>query len=366
MNGDQKDSSFVLPGHPSKCTWSLESNAEFGHKLFGAAKPPSSCVVPDILHAIGNTPLVRLNSIPAKEGIKCQMYAKCEFLNPGGSLKDRIGYRMVQEAEESGVLKPGATIIEPSSGNTGIGLALAAAVKGYKCIIVMPWKMSQEKVSALKALGAEIVRTPTEEPYDSPKGLFGVSQRLCREIPNAIILDQYKNPYNPLAHYEGTASEMWKQTNGNIDMVVIGTGTGGTITGIGRFFKEKRKDITIVGVDPYGSVLAQPSELNETDVTTYQVEGIGYDFIPTVLDRSVVDKWIKTSDKESLVMSRRLIREEGLLCGGSSGAVMVGALKAAAHLDENKHVVVVLADGIRNYLTKMVDDAWMKDKGFYD
>ncbi|KAF6214156.1 hypothetical protein GE061_008895 [Apolygus lucorum] len=361
---DMKD--FVRPDKPSACQWSREAAAA------GAASPHTKrptldvdvrqIIMPDILTAIGNTPLVRLNRIPQAEGISCQMFAKCEFLNPGGSVKDRIGHRMVLDAEEAGILKPGMTIIEPSSGNTGIGLAMAAAVKGYKCVIVMPLKMSDEKVNTLKVLGAQIVRTPTEAAFDSPEGLMVVAQKLQKETPNSIILDQYRNPGNPLAHYDTLGPEIYQQTGGKIDLVVLGAGTGGTITGVARYLKEKVPNIQVVGVDPYGSVLAEPAALNATDVKSYDVEGIGYDFIPTVLDRSVVDKWLKVGDNEALQLSRRLVRDEGMLCGGSSGSVLAGALKACQGLDASKRCVLVLPDGIRNYMTKFVSDDWMKTR----
>nr|CAD7405711.1 unnamed protein product [Timema cristinae] len=292
--------------------------------------------------------------------------AKCEFLNPGGSVKDRIAFRMVADAERTGVLKTGDVIIEPTSGNTGIGLAMASAVKGYRCIIVMPEKMSNEKVDALRALGAEIVRTPTAASFDSPEGLIAVAQRLNKEIPNSIILDQYRNPGNPLSHYDMTGEEIFQQCEGKIDMVVIAAGTGGTITGVGRKLKEQCPNCVIVGVDPEGSILAQPEQINDSDVSFYEVEGIGYDFLPTVLDRSMVDKWYKSNDKESLVMARRLIREEGLLCGGSSGAVMSVALQAAATLKAGQRCVVILPDGIRNYMTKFVNDHWMHARDFIE
>jgi cystathionine beta-synthase len=242
--------------------------------------------------------------------------AKCEFLNPGGSVKDRIGYRMVLDAEEKGLLKPGvSTIIEPTSGNTGVGLAMAAAVRGYRCIIVMPEKMSDEKVNTLRALGAEIVRTPTEAAFDQPESLIAVAQRLAKEIPDSYIPDQYRNSGNPLAHYDGTGSEILYQLDGKVDMLVLSAGTGGTIAGIGRKIKEECPSCVVVGVDPEGSILARPTSLNESSVTMYEVEGIGYDFIPTVLDHSVVDKWMKTNDRVTLPMARRLIAEEGFLCG---------------------------------------------------
>jgi len=278
-------------------------------------------------------------------------------------LKDRIGARMVADAEKSGRIKPGDTLIEATSGNTGIGLALAAAVKGYNMIITLPEKMSKEKSDVMKGLGATIIRTPTEAAYDSPESHIGVALKMNAEIPNSHILDQYKNPSNPLAHYEGTAEEIWEQCDGKVDMVVISAGTGGTISGIGKRLKELNPNIIIVGVDPIGSILAQPEELNVPG-PSYLVEGIGYDFIPDVLDRSYVDKWFKSRDKESFEMSRRLIREEGLLCGGSAGSTMYCALQAAAELRPDQRCVVLLADGVRNYMSKFLSDEWMKEKGF--
>ncbi|KAG0198714.1 hypothetical protein BGX28_007876 [Mortierella sp. GBA30] len=318
-----------------------------------------------ILEHIGNTPLVRIDKIAKSEGLQCELLAKCEFFNAGGSVKDRIGRRMVEEAERDGRLKPGYTIIEPTSGNTGIGLALAAAVKGYRTIITLPEKMSQEKVDVLKALGAEIVRTPTEAAWDAPESHIGVAKRLNAEIPNSVILDQYSNPYNPVAHYDHTAEEIYRACNGQIDMLVAGAGTGGTITGIARKLKALCPNIIIVGVDPHGSILAQPESLN-TSTEGYKVEGIGYDFIPDVLDRHLIDKWIKSADKESFIMARRLIREEGLLCGGSSGTAVAAAVKAAKELGPGKRCVVLLPDSVRNYMTKFLNDDWMKANGFTD
>jgi len=319
----------------------------------------------NILGHIGNTPLVRLNRIPAIDGVKASVYAKCEFFNSGGSIKDRIALAMVEDAEMRGVIKPNVSVlIEPTSGNTGIGLALCGAVKGYRTIIVMPEKMSDEKVNVLKALGAEIVRTPTSASWDSPESHISVAKRLEKEIPNAIILDQYKNPFNPDMHSMSTAEEIFQQMDGKIDMVVCGAGTGGTISGIARRLKEKIPDVKVVGVDPEGSILALPEEMNETNVTGYEVEGIGYDFVPNVLDRDLVDFWLKSDDKSSVVMARRLIREEGLLCGGSSGAAVHCAMVAAAELEEEQRVVVLLPDSIRNYMTKHLSDRWMVAKGF--
>lgn len=280
-------------------------------------------------------------------------------------MKDRIGLRMIEDAEASGRIKPGDTLIEPTSGNTGIGLALAAAIKGYKMIITLPEKMSQEKVDVLKALGAQIIRTPTEAAFDSPESHIGVAKRLNSEIPNSHILDQYSNPSNPLAHYEGTAEEILEQCDGKVDMIVVTAGTGGTLTGIARKFKERLPNCKIVGVDPEGSILAHPETLNGP-IASYKVEGIGYDFIPAVLERKYVDLWIKSNDKNSLLMSRRLIKEEGLLCGGSSGSAAWAACEAAKTLQPGQRCVVLLADSVRNYMTKFLNDDWMIDNGFAD
>lgn len=326
---------------------------------------PEPKILSSVLEHIGNTPLVRVDRLCKADGVEAEVLAKCEFFNAGGSVKDRIGLRMVEDAEKQGRIKPGDTLIEPTSGNTGIGLALAAAVKGYRMIITMPEKMSQEKVDVLKALGAEVVRTPTSAAWDAAESHVAVALRLEKELPNAHILDQYSNPSNPMAHYEWTAEELIDQCDGKIDAVVMSAGTGGTITGVARKLKEKIPGIHVVGVDPHGSILAQPASLN-TDPVSYQVEGIGYDFIPKVLDRQFVDEWVKSSDKESFTMARRMIREEGLLCGGSSGATMHHAMQVAKRLGKGKRVVVLLADSIRNYMTKHLNVGWMVEHGFME
>jgi cystathionine beta-synthase len=315
-------------------------------------------VLESILQAIGKTPLVKLNRVGAH--LRCNMFAKCEFLNPGGSLKDRIGWSMVEAAERDGRIHPGDTLIEPTSGNTGIGIALAGAVRGYRVIITMPEKMSREKQVVLEALGAEIVRTPTEAAFDSPESHISVARRLQSELPNAHILDQYSNPNNPLVHEKETGQEILDDLDGKVDMVVMGAGTGGSITGVARRIKAANPNCLIIGADPVGSILAGGNE-----VGTYRVEGIGYDFVPDVLDRALVDEWVKTTDQPSFLLARRLIREEGLLVGGSSGSAMFAALQAAPRLKEGQNCVVVLPDGVRNYMTKFVDDKWMRDNGFF-
>ncbi len=318
---------------------------------------PREGILDSILDAVGATPMVKLSRIG--RDLPAELVAKCEFMNPGGSVKDRIGVRMLLDAEKQGRIKPGDTLIEPTSGNTGIGLALAAAVRGYRVIITMPEKMSQEKQVVLEALGAEIIRTPTEAAWDSPESHIGVARRLNQVLPNSHILDQYANPSNPLAHEEGTGLEILEQTGGKLDAVVMTAGTGGTITGVARVIKKHAPHVKIIGVDPEGSILAGPGEIK-----SYKVEGIGYDFIPDVLDRRLVDRWIKSNDKDSFVVARQLIRQEGLLCGGSSGSAVWAAMQVAREMKPGQRVVVLLADSIRNYLTKFVDDKWMRQQGF--
>ena len=314
-------------------------------------------ILKNILDAIGRTPSVKFERVGSE--LDCELYGKCEFLNAGGSVKDRIGKNMVEKAESEGRIKPGDILIEPTSENTGIGMALVAAVKGYRMIITMPEKMSKEKEVVLKSLGAEIVRTPTEAAWDSPESHIGIAKKLNKEIPNSHILDQYSNPANPNAHYEGTAQEILDDFDDSLKMVVAGVGTGGTITGMAKKLKEERPDISIIGVDPYGSILG-----GGNDIHPYHVEGIGYDFFPDVLDNDIIDEYIKLPDAESFQMARRLIKEEGLLIGGSSGGAVWASLQAAKELKRGEKCLVILPDSIRNYLSKFVDDKWMEEHDF--
>jgi len=310
-----------------------------------------------VLEAIGNTPMVRLKNIGKSTG--CEYLAKCEYMNAGGSVKDRIGKRMVEEAQKSGRIKPGDTLIEPTSGNTGIGMALAAAVYGYRMIITMPEKMSREKQVVLEALGAEIIRTPTEAAWDAPESHIGVARQLQKILPNSHILDQYGNPDNPLAHYHGTGKEIVEQTGGKLDFLVLTAGTGGTISGTARYVKEHVPGVKVIGVDPVGSILAGPGPIG-----SYKVEGIGYDFIPDVLDLKLVDEWVKTEDRESFLMARRLIRQEAMLVGGSSGSAVWAAVQIGKKYGPSKRIVTLLPDSVRNYMTKFIDDRWMRENGF--
>jgi cystathionine beta-synthase len=323
-----------------------------------ATSLPGVGIKSSILDCIGHTPIVRLSRIGQQ--LDCDLVAKCEFMNPGGSVKDRIGFQMISDAEKQGRLKAGDTIVEATSGNTGIGLALVAAAKGYNCVLTMPQKMSNEKVSVLKALGSEVVRTPNEAAWDSPESHIGVANQLVKDHPGSYhFLDQYSNGSNPRAHEIGTGEEIWEQCEGRVDMIVMATGTGGTLTGIARCLKKKNPKIIVVGVDPYGSIMHD----DNAPMGSYLIEGIGYDFVPKVLDRSLVDQWEITRDQESFTAARRLIKEEGLLVGGSSGAALAGALKAAKSLTKGQRCVVLLPDSIRNYLSKFVNDAWMIEHG---
>lgn len=311
-----------------------------------------------VLEAIGRTPLIKLSRVTAGLGIT--VLAKVECLNPGGSIKDRIGFAMIEDAEKRGLLKPGGTIIEATAGNTGVGLAMVAAVKGYRCIFVMPDKMSEDKRSLLRAFGAEVVITPTSVPPDSPESYNGVADWLGREIQGAFRPSQFANPLNPEAHYRTTGPEIWTDTEGKIDVLVASMGTGGTISGTGKYLKEKKPSVVVVGADPEGSILSGDTP------RAYLVEGIGEHFVPKTFNRQVVDDMVRVSDAESFAMARRLAREEGLLVGGSAGTAVSAAVKYASRLEQGKLMVVILPDTGRNYLTKLFSDTWMAEHGFVD
>jgi cystathionine beta-synthase len=316
---------------------------------------------PSLLDLVGDTPIVRLDRISPSGGGR--ILAKLEYLNPGGSVKDRIGLAMIEAAERDGKLKPGGTIVEPTSGNTGVGLAIAAAGRGYKTIFVMPDKMSQEKISMLRAYGADVVITPTAVDHDSPESYYSVSSRLAEEIPGGFKPDQYSNRANPDAHYHVTGPEIWAQTGGELDAIVISVGTGGTISGVGRYFKERKPEVLIVGADPEGSVYTSKST---DDLHPYLVEGIGKDTWPKTMDPDVVDEWVRVSDRDSFLWARRLAREEGILAGGSGGTSLVASIEVAKRLGPGKRVLTMIPDSGRNYLSKFYDDNWMLEHGFLE
>src|SRR5947208_10001095 len=316
---------------------------------------------PTVLELVGGTPIVRLDRLSSPGGAR--ILAKLEYLNPGGSVKDRIGLAMIEAAERDGRLKAGGTIVQPTSGNTGVGLAIAAASRGYRCIFVMPDKMSQEKIAMLRAYGADVVITPTAVEPASPESYYSVSSRLAEEIPGAYKPDQYSNMANPETHYERTGPEIWEQTGGEIDAIVVSVGTGGTISGVGRYFKEHKPDVLIVGADPEGSVYTAQEE---RDVHPYLVEGIGKDTWPKTMDPSVVDEWVRVSDRDSFLIARRLAREEGLLVGGSGGTTVWAALEIARRFGPEATILTMIPDSGRSYMSKFYDDNWMLEHGFVE
>ncbi len=322
-------------------------------------------VYPNILKTIGNTPLVKINRIT--RDLPCEVYAKVETVNPGNSIKDRMALKMIEDAEKSGLLKPGGTIVEGTSGNTGMGLAIAAVIKGYKCVFTTTDKQSKEKVDALKAFGAEVIVCPTDVEPEDPRSYYSVSTRLAKEIPNAWKPNQYDNLSNSQAHYEQTGPEIWEQTEGKITHLVVGVGTGGTICGTGRFLKEKNPAIKVLGIDTYGSVFKKYKEtgiFDKNEIYPYITEGIGEDFLPANVDFSIIDYFEKVTDKDAAVMTRRIPREEGIFVGNSAGSAMAGLMQMADRFKEGDVVVVIFHDHGTRYLGKMFNDDWMRDRGF--
>jgi cystathionine beta-synthase len=318
----------------------------------------------DITQAVGNTPIVKLNKVT--EGVAADIYVKCEYLNPMGSHKDRVARNMIQEAESRG-LKPGGTLVEATSGNTGAALAMMAAVKGYKCIFIMPDKMSQEKVSTLRALGARVVLCPTAVEPEDPRSYYSVSKRIANETPNAFYANQYHNPDNPAAHYKSTGPEIWEQCGPELDVLVAGLGTGGTISGTGKFLKERTPNVRLVGVDPVGSMYYDfIKDKRITKPFSYKVEGIGEDFFPSTINMDIIDEVVRVDDRECFLMTRDLVRMEGLFVGGSCGAAVAGAIKYAKASGRKENILVMLADGASKYISKIFNDDWMRENGFLD
>jgi len=337
----------------------------------GLPESESLRVYNNVLSAIGHTPLIRLSNIGRH--LPAPLYAKVEYFNPGGSVKDRIALNIIEEAERSGRLKPGGTVIEATSGNTGVGLAIVCALKGYKAIFVMPDKMSQEKIQVLRAYGSRVVMTPTAVAPQDPLSYYSVANRLVEETPNAVLANQYHNPENPLSHYESTGPEIWEQTGGRVTDVVIGMGTGGTISGVGKYLKERNPSIRIIGVDATGSILKEIWENDgsispEMVAETYKVEGIGEDFLPSTTDLSVIDDIVRVTDKESFLWTRKLVQQEGIFAGGSCGSALYGAMVYMQNerMAADRLVVVLLPDSGSRYLSKIFDDKWMRENGYLE
>ena len=319
----------------------------------------------NILEAVGRTPLVRLNRI--NQGLKPQIYVKADYINPGGSVKDRIGITMIDEAEKKGLLKPGGTIIEGTSGNTGMGLALVAAVRGYKMVFTITDKQSKEKIDLLKALGAEVIVCPTAVEPEDPRSYYSVAKKLAREMPNSFYPNQYDNPMNPEAHYRTTGPEIWDDSEGQITHFVCGVGTGGTISGVGKYLKEKNPNVKIIGVDPIGSLYYEKVKQGTVGkATTYVVEGIGEDFFPTTMNLGILDDILQVNDEECFVVARRLVKMEGLFTGGSGGGCISGTLRLAQNLGPEAFVVAFLPDTGMRYLSKVYNDEWMRERGYVD
>jgi len=320
---------------------------------------------PSILETIGNTPIVRLNQV-AKD-LESEIYVKLEFLNPGGSIKDRLGLRLIEEAEKEGLLKPGGTVVEATSGNTGMGLAIAAAIKGYKSIFVMPDKMSNEKIQNLRAFGAKVVITPTAVEPKDPRSYYSVAKRIVDETPNSFYANQYHNPDNPKMHYDWTGPEIWQQVGDQIDVIVIGMGTGGTISGVGKYYKEKKPSIKIIGVDPIGSLYYEYFSTGKLGPAhTYLIEGIGEDFLPGTMDFSFVDEVVQVTDKEAYNLTRDMLTKEGIFSGSSSGAAVYGAMKYARALSKPEKILVILPDSGNRYLSKVYNDDWMRENSLME